>query len=108
MVHNIHKCGVRGDEISLTKVWRACKITQNHNSTDVYMYVVLAGDVIRVGLLVCGDVSAVSMEGGWCTHRSSWASVWTTTHVMRWPNYLLPAADVKWRLMTNITGCMQA
>jgi hypothetical protein len=28
MVLNIHKCGVRGDEISLTKIWRACKITQ--------------------------------------------------------------------------------
>ena len=66
MVHDIHKCGVRGDEISFTKVWRACGITQIHDLSGVYMYGVLAGGVLGVGLLVCGVVSAVSM-GGWCT-----------------------------------------
>ena len=42
------------------------------------MYVVLAGGVIGVGLLVCGVVSAVSIRGGWCSHRSARASVWTS------------------------------
>ena len=26
MVHYIHECGVKGDEISFTKMWRACRI----------------------------------------------------------------------------------
>ena len=54
----------KGDEISLTKIWRVCRNTQIHDSSDVYMYVVLAGGVIGVGLLVCGVVSAVSIRGG--------------------------------------------
>ena len=76
MVHYINKCGVRGDDISFTKIWRACGIAQIHDSSDIYMYVVLAGGVVGLGLLVCGVVSAVSMGGG--VHRSAWASVWTS------------------------------
>ena len=79
MVHDIHKCGVRGDEISFTKIWRACGITQIYDLSGVYMYGVLAGGVLGVGLLVCGVVSAVSMGGGvGVVHRSAWASVWTS------------------------------
>ena len=41
----------------------------NYDSSGVYMYGVLAGSVLGVGLLVCGVVSAVSVGGGWwwCT-----------------------------------------
>ena len=90
MVHDIHKCGVRGDEISFTKIWRACGITQIHYSSGVYMYGVLAGSVLGVGLLVCGVVSAVSMEGGWCTGLPGHPC---GRHKMA--DYLLSAADVK-------------
>ena len=36
----------------------------NYDSSGVYIYGVLAGGVLGVGLLVCGVVSAVSMGGG--------------------------------------------
>ena len=49
----------------------------NYDSSGVYMYGILAGGVLGVGLLVCGVVSAVSMGGG-VVHRSAWASVWTS------------------------------
>ena len=69
MVHDIHKCGVRGTRSRLQRIRRACGITQIHDISGVYTYGVLAGGVLGVGLLVCGVVSAVSMGGweGWCT-----------------------------------------
>ena len=48
----------------------------NYDSSGVYLYGVLAGGVLGVGLLVCDVLSAVSMGG--MVHRSAWASVWTS------------------------------
>jgi hypothetical protein len=49
---------------------------KNYDLSGVYMYGVLAGGFLGVGLLVCGVVSAASMGG--VVHRSAWASVWTS------------------------------
>jgi hypothetical protein len=55
------------------------------------MYGVLAGGVLRVGLLVCGVVSAVSKARGRCTGLPARPC---GRHKMA--DYLLSAADVKW------------
>ena len=64
----------------------------NYDSSGVYMYGVLAGSVLGVGLLlVFGVVSAVSMgRGGWCTGLPGRPC---GRHKMA--DYLLSAADVK-------------
>ena len=65
MVHDIHKCGVRGRDLVYNDtegLWNYI----NYDSSGVYMYGVLAGGVLGVGLLVCGVVSAVSV-GRVCT-----------------------------------------
>ena len=61
----------------------------NYDSSGVYMYGVLAGGVLGVGLLVCGFVSAVSMGG--CTGLPGRPS---GRHKVA--DYLLSVADVKW------------
>ena len=81
MVHEIYKC-VRGDEISFTKIWRACGITQIHDSFGVYMYSVLAGGALGVGLLVCCIVSAVSIGGG---GGGAEVCLGVRVDVIRWP-----------------------
>ena len=63
---------------------------KNYDLSGVYMYGVLAGGVLGVGLLVCGVVSAVSM-GGWCTGPPGRPC---GRHKMA--DYLLSAVDVKW------------
>jgi len=39
VVHYIHECGVSGvDDISFTKIWRVCRITQIHVSSVTFIY----------------------------------------------------------------------
>jgi hypothetical protein len=58
------------------------------------MYVVLAGGVIGVGLLVCGVVSAVSIRGAGAGVHTGLSGRQCGRHKMA--AYLLPAADVMW------------
>ena len=59
------------------------------------MYVVLAGGVTGVGLLVCGVVSAVSM-GGWGGAGVHTGLLGRQCGRHKMAAYLLPAADVMW------------
>ena len=51
-----------------------------YDLSGVYMYGVLAGGVLGVGLLVCGVVSAVSMGGG-----GAQVCLGVRVNVIRWP-----------------------
>ena len=77
MVHDIHKCGGRDLVYNdMEGLWNYI----NYDSSGVYMYGVLAGGVLGVGLLVCGDVSAVSMWGG-----GAQVCLGVRVDVIRWP-----------------------
>ena len=95
MVHHIHKCGVSGGRDLVYKDMEGLKnYTNSWFICDVYMYVVLAGGVIGVGLLVWGVVSAVSIRGAGAGVHTGLPGRQCGRHKMA--VYLLPAEDVMW------------